>query len=64
MSISTLLILDLKKNFNLQEKNVKFVNLNKGFINLKNSEQIFIKDYKKKKKFVLKIIVKISKSHN
>jgi hypothetical protein len=54
MLSSTLLIIDLNKNLDLLEKNVKFVSLNKGLINLENSEQIFFKDYNKEKKFFYK----------
>jgi hypothetical protein len=67
MLSSTLVILDLNKNFNLQEQNVKFISLNKGLINLKNSEQIFIDDYRSEKKvfykkFLLKLLNIISKN--
>ena len=48
---NTLIILDIEKNYDLNEKNIKFISLNKGLINLYNCKQIYLnKFYKEKKK--------------
>ena len=63
MQNNTLLILDIKKNYHLKEKNMKFVMLNRGLINLENCEQIFLKDFiLERKRIYKKLIYQISKS--
>ena len=54
MKNNTLVILDLNKNYNLSEKNIKFVSLNKGLINLDKCEQIYLKNFPQEKKDVYK----------
>jgi len=54
MSNKTLVILDLKKNYDLLEKEIKFISLNKGLINLVNCEQIFLKEFQKDKNKIYK----------
>ena len=63
MQKNTLLILDINKNYQFKEKNIKFVMLNRGLINLENCEQIFLKDFAQEKiKIYKKLINQISKS--
>ena len=50
MKNNTLIILDLSKNYDLSEKNIKFVSLNKGLINLDKCEQIYLKNFPQEKK--------------
>ena len=50
MKNNTLIILDLSKNYDLSEKNIKFVSLNKGLINLDKCEQIYLKNFPQEKR--------------
>ena len=54
MKNNTLVILDLSKNYDLSEKNIKFVSLNKGLINLDKCEQIYLKNFPQEKRDVYK----------
>jgi len=56
---NTLVILDLNKNYDLFEKKVKFVSLNKGLINLENCEQIYLKKFQKDKNNVYKKLLSV-----
>ena len=65
MQRNTLLLIDLSKNLNFEEKNKEYIYLNKGNIRLNNCKQIKLKDFvnlrkkiysnfiKKLKKFIL-----------
>jgi len=59
MSNKTLVILDLKKNYDLFEKKIKFISLNKGLINLENCEQIYLKKFQKERNKVYKKLLSI-----
>ena len=62
MKNKTLVILDLKKNYDLYEKDLTFISLNKGVINLDNCKQLFLKDFPQIKKEVhKKLISKLQK---
>ena len=62
MKNKTLVILDLKKNYDLYEKDLTFISLNKGLINLDNCKQLFLKDFPQIKKDVhKKLISKLQK---
>ena len=50
MEKNTLLLIDLIKNFNLNEKNKQYIYLNKGNIHLNNCKQIKLKKFSKFKK--------------
>ena len=52
MNKNVLLLIDVSKNFDIKEKNQKYIKLNKGTIILENCSKIFLKDfdYLKKKK--------------
>ena len=50
MEKNTLLLIDLSKNFNLNEKNKQYIYLNKGNIHLNNCKQIKLKKFSKFKK--------------
>ena len=52
MKNSTLVILDINKNYNLYEKKIKFITINKGLINLDNCEQIYLKNFSQDKKII------------
>ena len=58
MTDKYLLILDIEKNFDLREKNVNFISLNKGLINFSDCKQIFLNDYQKQKKKYFKILLR------
>ena len=45
MNFKNLIILDLKNNFDVKEKNCNYISLSSGSINFINSKQIFIKTY-------------------
>ena len=65
MQRNTLLLIDLSKNLDFEEKNKEYIYLNKGNIRLNNCKQIKLKDFvnlrkkiysnfiKKLKKFIL-----------
>ncbi len=57
MSNTTLVILDLNKNYDLSEKQVKFISLNKGLINLENCEQIYLKNFNQGRKTIYKKVI-------
>ena len=57
MRNNTLVIIDLNKNYDLVEKKVDYVCLNKGLINLKNCKQIYLKKLNKEKKNIYKKIL-------
>ncbi len=50
MTNRILLLIDVNQNYNLNESNKHFININKGIINLKNCKQIYLKDFIKSKK--------------
>ena len=53
MTNRILLIIDINQNYNLNESNKHFININKGTINLKNCKQIYLKNFiKSKKKYI------------
>lgn len=52
MKNSTLVILDINKNYNLYEKKIKFISINKGLINLDDCEQIYLKNFTREKKVI------------
>ena len=57
MPNNTLVIIDLNKNYDLIEKKVDYVCLNKGLINLKNCKQIYLRKFNKEKKNIYKKIL-------
>ena len=61
MKNKTLVILDLKKNYDLYEKDLTFISLNKGLINLDNCKQLFLKDFPQIKKDVQSLKKKTKK---
>ncbi len=54
MKNSTLVIIDINKNYNLYEKKIKFININKGLINLDDCEQIYLKNFSREKEIIYK----------
>ena len=69
MRNKTLVILDLKKNYDLYEKDLTFISLNRGAINLDNCKQLYLKNFPKIKKDVHKELISklqkiISKNKN
>ena len=56
---NTLIILDIEKNYDLNEKNIKFISLNKGLINLYNCKQIYLNKFYKEKKKIYKNFLSI-----
>jgi len=62
MNNDTLLLIDLNKNFNLNEKNKQYIYLNNGKINLRNCKQIKLKNFSYlKKDFQKKMINEFKK---
>ncbi len=57
MPDKTLLILDIKKNYDLVENHVNFISLNKGLINLNNCKQIYFANFIKEKKNAYKKLI-------
>ena len=45
MEFKNLIILDVQKNLDIQEKNCDYINLSSGSINFTNSKKILIKAY-------------------
>ena len=53
MQKNTLLLIDLSKNLDFEEKNKEYIYLNKGNIRLNNCKQIKLKDFGDlRKKFI------------
>ena len=62
MKNNTLVILDINKNYNLYEKKIKFISINKGLINLDNCEQIYLKNFSQEKEIIYnKLLTKLKK---
>ncbi len=69
MKNKTLVILDLEKNYDLHEKDLTFISLNKGLINLDNCKQIYLKKFRQikkdvQKKLIAKLLKIISENKN
>ena len=45
MKFKNLIILDVQKNLDIQERNCNYINLSSGSINFTNSKKILIKAY-------------------
>ena len=58
MEKNTLLLIDLSKNFNLNEKNKQYIYLNKGNIHLNNCKQIKLKNFSNFRKKNYKALLK------
>ena len=58
MEKNTLLLIDLSKNFNLNEKNKQYIYLNKGNIHLNNCKQIKLKNFSNFRKKTYKALIK------
>ena len=58
MQKDTLLLIDLSKNLNFEEKNKEYIYLNKGNVNLNNCKQIKLKDYVNLRKKIYKNLIK------
>ena len=67
MKKDTLLLIDLSKNFNLEEKNKQYIYLNKGNIHLNKCKQVKLKNFKVLRKNIYQSLIKEFKkfiSHN
>ena len=67
MKKDTLLLIDLSKNFNLEEKNKQYTYLNKGNIHLNKCKQVKLKNFKVLRKNIYQSLIKEFKkfiSHN
>ena len=58
MQGDTLLLIDLRKNLNFEEKNKEYIYLNKGNINLNNCKQIKLKNFVNLRKKIYKNLIK------
>ena len=59
MKKDTLLLIDLSKNFNLEEKNKQYIYLNKGNIHLNKCKQVKLKNFKVLRKNIYQSLINI-----
>ena len=58
MQKNTLLLIDLSKNLDFEEKNKEYIYLNKGNIRLNNCKQIKLKDFGDLRKKIYKSLIR------